>query len=187
MRVLPPLMLAVAQLCAAAPPSESEAIRAFQERVAADLRRPFPTDAELTKRLADHRQDFDQLIAMVKTDKELVRIAPDFTWTTTSSAWPRPASELGFTTQRWDEYRRLFQTLGLEAGVLRRSDLSDTIYLFAQTKGLIIGGCIKGYAYSDATLDPRCESLDKPEAIPEDKSCYKALGGEWYLYLQRED
>jgi hypothetical protein len=153
----------------------------------ADLRRPFPTDVELTQRLADHWKEFEQLVAMAKTDKELVRIAPDFTWTTSSVVWPRPASELGFTTQRWDEYRRLFHTLGIEAGILRPSDPPDAVYLIVQTKGLMIGGSVKGYAYSHTMLQPHCDSLDKPEAIPENESCYKPLGGEWYLYLQRED
>jgi hypothetical protein len=187
MRVLPLLVLVMVQLCTADPASESELDRAFREVVLADLRRPFPTDAELSQRLADHHKDFEQLVAMAKADKELVRIAPDFTWTTSSVAWPRPVSELGFTTQRWDEYRRLFQTLGLEAGVLQPWDHPDTIYLLARTKGLIIGGSIKGYAYSDATLEPRCESLDNPDALGDSEICFRPLGGKWYLYLQQEN
>ena len=187
MRVLPLLVLAVAQLCAADPPSESEAERAFREVVLADVRRAFPTDAELSQRLADHRKDFEQLVAMVRADKEMLRIAPDFTWTASSEAWPRPTSELGFTTQRWDQYRVLFKKLRLEAGILRPADHRDGVYLLVQTKGLMIGGSVKGYAYSDTALEPHCESLDKPEAIPENESCYKPLGGKWYLYLQRED
>jgi hypothetical protein len=119
MRVLALLVLGAAGLCAADPASESERGRAFRELVLADMRRPFPRDAELSQRLAAHHKDFEQLVAMAKADKELVRIAPDFTWTTNSVAWPRPASELGFTTERWDEYRRLFHTLGIEAGILR--------------------------------------------------------------------
>jgi hypothetical protein len=41
------------------------------------MRRPFPTDAELSQRLVEHRKDFEQLVAMAKADNELVRIAPD--------------------------------------------------------------------------------------------------------------
>ena len=185
MRFLPLLLLAGAQLFAADP--QSERGRAFEELILADLRRPFPTDVELTKRLKDHREDFEQLVAMARADKELVRIAPDFTWTTSSVAWPRPASELGFTTQRWDQYRVLFKKLGLEAGILRPPDHRDDVYLLVQTKGLIIGGSVKGYAYSDTALEPHCGSLDKPEVIPENEICFKPVGGKWYLYLQRED
>src|SRR5205085_9311281 len=59
----------------------------------------------------------------------------------------------------------LFHTLGLEAGVLRRWDHPDGVYLIVQTKGLMTGGSTKGYAYSERVLEPRCDSLDKPEAI----------------------
>jgi hypothetical protein len=186
MRVLPLLVLGVTQLCAADPASESELGRAFREVVLADLRRPFPTDAELSQRLADHRKEFEQLVAMAKADKELIRIAPDFTVTTTSAAWPRPISELGFTPQRWDEYRHLFQTLGLEAGILRPPDHRDDVYFLVQTKGLVTGGSEKGYAYSEMALQPRCESLDKPEAIRDTEICFKPLGGNWYLYLEQD-
>ncbi|MEY2546603.1 MAG: hypothetical protein QOG48_1720 [Verrucomicrobiota bacterium] len=187
MRVLALFVLTAVQVCAADSALESDRGRALKELVLADLRRPFPTDAELTQRLADHQKEFEQLVAMAKADKELVRIAPDFTWTTSSVAWPRPASELGFTTQRWDEYRRLFHTLGIEAGILRPYDHADAVYLLVQTKGLMIGGSVKGYAYSDTVLQPRCDSLDKPEAIRDIEICFKPAGGKWYLYFERED
>jgi hypothetical protein len=186
MRLLALLLLAATQLCLAQSPSNSEPESAFKDRILANLRRPFPTDADLSHRIAEHRKDFEQLVAMAKTDKELLRIAADFTWTTSSVAWPRPASELGFTRQRWDEYRRLFQTLGLEAGVLRPWDHRDAVYLLVQSKGLVTGGSTKGYAYSETTLEPQCESLDKPEAVVHTEICFKPLGGNWYLYLQQD-
>jgi hypothetical protein len=185
MRVLPLLVLTAAELCAADPASESERGHAFEELVLTDLHRPFPTDAELSQRLVDHRKDFEQLVAMAKADNELVRIAPDFTWTTSSVAWPRPDSELGFTPQRWDEYRHLFRALGLEAGILRPRDHRNTVYLLVQTKGLVTGGSTKGYAYSDTALEPRCNSLDKPIAV-HTEICFKPLGGMWYLYLEQD-
>jgi hypothetical protein len=185
MRVLTLLVLAAAQLCSAEPPSDSET-KAFEDLVLADLRRPFPSDAELGDRLLKHRKDFEQLVAMAKADKELVRIAPDFTWTRSSVAWRRPASELGFTVERWNEYRRLFHTLGLEAGILRPWDRPDAIYLLAQTKGIVTAGSSKGYAYSDSALEPQCESLEKRETGGQSGICFKRLGGEWYLYLEQD-
>ena len=183
MRVLSLLLLAAAQVFAADPKSERD--RAFEDIVLADLRRPFPTDSELIKRFADRRKDLEQLVAMAKTDKDLVRIAPDFTWTTSSVAWPRPDSALGFSKDRWDAYRRLFRTLGLDAGVLRPPEHRDAVYLLVQTKGLVTGGSTKGYAYSEAPLEPQCHSLDKPEAVHTD-ICFKPLGGKWYLFLEQD-
>ena len=185
MRVLPFLVIAAAQLFAADDPG-----REFMELVLADMRRPFPTDAELSQRLVDHRQDFEQLVAMAKADNELVRIASDFTWTTSSLAWPRPDSELGFTPQRWDEYRHLFQALGIEAGILRPWDHRDAVYLIVQGKGLVTGGSAKGYAYSDTALEPRCDSLDNREvrkARDETEICFKLLGGNGFFISSKID
>ena len=84
MRALPLLVLAASQLFAADPQSEHG--HAFEELVLADLRRPFPTDVDLSKRFADHRKEFEQLVTMAKADNEVMRIAPDFTFTTTSAA-----------------------------------------------------------------------------------------------------
>jgi len=186
MRFVALLIVATAQLCLAQPPSNSDRESAFKDLILADLRRPFPTDAVLRQRLTDHRQDFERLVVMAKADKELLRIAPNFTWTTSSLVWPRPASQLGFTVQRWDDYRRLFHTLGLEAGVLRRWDDPDGVYLIVQTKGLMTGGSTMGYAYSERVLEPRCDSLDKPEAIVHTEIYFKPLGGNWYLYLEQD-
>jgi hypothetical protein len=157
----------------------------FEALVMADVRRPFPTDSELGTRWRQHQTLFDQLIVMARVDSELVRIAPDFTWTRKSVAWPRAASDLGFSQDRWDQYRRLFKGLGLEAGLLHRSqDEPRIIYLMAQTKGLVTSGSAKGYAYSDAHLEPQCQSLDRSRGDSRSGICYKPLGGNWYLYLE---
>ena len=182
MRTIPLLMLIALSVYAADPQSQRD--QAFRDLVTADLRRPFPKDAELSKRLAEHRRDFEQLVSMARADKELVRIAPDFTWTTSSVAWPRPDSQLGFAPARWDEYRRLFRGLGLEAGVLRPPDHRDAVYLLVQTKGLVTGGSTKGYAYSDTALEPRCESLDAP--LRDEGTCFKPLDDRWYIFLQQD-
>jgi len=184
MRVLPFLVITAAQLFAADDPG-----REFMELVLADMRRPFPTDAELSQRFTEHGREFEQLVAMAKADREVIRIAPDFTWTTNNLAWPRPESELGFSVERWNEYRHLFQTLGLEGGVLRPWDHRDAIYLIVQGKGLVTGGSAKGYAYSDTALEARCDSLDNLElrkARDEAEICFKSLGGKWYLYLEQD-
>lgn len=141
--------------------SDSERGQVFKDLVVADLRRPFPTDAELSERLAQLRTDVEKPVTMAQEDNELIRIAPDFTWTRSSMGWPRPDSELGFSLERWNEYRRVFQILGLEAGILRPWDQPNAIYLIAQTKSLGIAGSCKGYAYSEVPLEPLCQSLDQ--------------------------
>ncbi|PYL67861.1 MAG: hypothetical protein DMF28_08100 [Verrucomicrobia bacterium] len=163
--------------------SDSERGQTFKDLVMADLRQPFPTDAELRERFTQLRRDFEKLVTMAQEDNEVIRIAPDFTWTTSNMGWPRPQSELGFTLERWNEYRRLFQILGLEAGILRPCDHPNAIYLIVQTKGLSVAGSSKGYAYSEIPLEPHCESLDQDRGSTETGICFKPLGGKWYLYL----
>src|ERR1043166_9895004 len=74
---------------------------------------PHPSDQYLERVFAANQPEFEKLISMANEDSHVVRIASDFTWLDTSAAWPRPESGLGFSNQRWDEYRRLFSTLGL--------------------------------------------------------------------------
>ena len=173
------------------PPATDSAARqraldsAFEAIVLADLRRPFPTDSELAERFNRHRDLFNQLLAMARADSELVRIAPDFTWTRSSVAWPRPKSEVGFTDDRWNQYRSLFDVLGLEAGLLQRpQDLPKVIYFMVQTKGLVTSGSVKGYAYAEAQLKPQCESLDRDRGASRYGICFRPLTDGWYLYLE---
>ena len=71
MRVLPLLLMAAAELFAADPYRNLRHAAIHEELVLADLRRPFPTDAELSQRLIDHDKEFEQLVATTKADKEV--------------------------------------------------------------------------------------------------------------------
>jgi len=116
------------------------------------------SDAALIRNFELHEQDFDKLIEMARVDSHVVRIAYDFMWVDTNYHWPRPESELGFTKQRWDEYKRMFSKLGLKEGLSWTSD--GAIVLIASTKGLSTDGSAKGYAFSQKNLSPTFDSLD---------------------------
>jgi hypothetical protein len=79
---------------------------------------PHSSDQYLEKIFLAHETDFNRLVEMSNEDLHVVRIAPDFTWLDKNASWPRPESELGFSNQRWDEYRSLFAKLGLKSGIL---------------------------------------------------------------------
>src|SRR6266446_5918792 len=72
---------------------------------------PHPSDKYLEQTFFAHESDFNKLVEMCNADSHVVRIAPDFTWLDNNAAWPRPESELGFSTQRWGQYRTLFSKL----------------------------------------------------------------------------
>jgi hypothetical protein len=144
---------------------------------------PHPSDDSLIQNFQNHEADFELLVRMAKEDSHVVRIASDFTWTDTNAAWPRPESELGFSAERWDEYRRLFKKLELKAGILNYQP--DLVLLTASTQGLLTGGSGKGYAYSLKEPSPIVESLDNVSFKGSEKSmnfAYWKLKGNWYLF-----
>jgi hypothetical protein len=142
---------------------------------------PHPSDQYLEKVFLAHEADFNKLVEMSNADSHVVRIASDFTWLDNNAGWPRPESELGFSRQRWDEYRSLFAKLGLKSGILNYHP--DLILFLASTKGLVTGGSSKGYAYSLKEPEMIVESLDNAN-FSKSKIVHKRLRGNWYLFYE---
>jgi hypothetical protein len=142
---------------------------------------PHPSDAALEAIFRLHEADFNQLVEMSNVDAKVVRIAPDFTWLDDNPRWPRPESEIGFSIERWNQYRELFDRLGLRKGLSRYPD-GSTIELIASTQGLLTGGSSKGYIHSTKNLSPLYDSLDHPASSSEGKYVYKRLKKNWYLF-----
>jgi hypothetical protein len=139
-----------------------------------------PSDAALELVFEQHEADFNQLIAMSNIDAKVVRIAPDFTWLDDNAGWPRPESELGFSKERWNQYRQLFEELGLKKGLGR--DANGTVEFIASSHGLLTNGSGKGYIYSNKELSPLYASLDD-SPLTHGKYVYKALQApRWYLF-----
>jgi len=147
-----------------------------------------PSDGQMISNFFTHETEFDTLVKMVSEDQQVSRIAYDFTWLKDNLSWPRPESELGFTKERWDQYRLLFRKLGLAAGILKNSN--GSIFFLASTKGLSISGSMKGYVHSDENLEPQVSSLDnisgkiKEREIPADTPIYRKIKDNWYVYYQ---
>lgn len=142
--------------------------------------REHPSDAALEAMFSEHEADFEKLIAMSNADAKVVRIAPDFTWLDDNARWPRPETEIGFSQERWNEYRELFKVLSLTKGLARHPD-GQTIELIASTQGLLTGGSGKGYVYSTKELTPLRDALDN--LGPTGKHVYKQLKPpNWYLF-----
>src|SRR6266478_6635535 len=91
-----------------------------------------PTDSVLEARFQQHEVEFALLVDMSHVDLKVVRISPEFTWLDHNAAWPRSESELGFSKERWNEYRKLFKTLELDGGILQDTEGGIT-YLISST------------------------------------------------------
>lgn len=141
-----------------------------------------PSDEALEKTFQTHEAEFDKLIGMVKENPKVVRIAHDFTWLDTNTAWPRPESELGFSKERWNEYRHLFRELKLKGGINRPEHIDGVTFLMASTIGNVGGGSEKGYAYLTNVPSQLVESLDAVPTLKEYMPVYRKLKGNWYIY-----
>jgi hypothetical protein len=142
-----------------------------------------PTDSVLIRNFQKNEDAFQKLVQMSNNDSNVIRIAYDFTRLETTWAWPRPESQLGFSKERWTDYRKLFKKLGLEAG-LERANTSNgvVIFLVASAKGLSVSGSSKGYIYSGQPLSPLVESLDVvPPTETQHRARYKMITNHWYL------
>ena len=123
---------------------------------------PLPLDEGLMRHFPSKEADLNRLLHMSNEDAKVIRIAYDFTRLDDDWGWPRPEAKLGFSTQRWDEYRDLFDQLGLPVG-LERAEPKDGIYVYfpVSAKGLGNGhGSSKGYAYLEKEFKPLLDSLD---------------------------
>jgi hypothetical protein len=146
-----------------------------------------PSDQKLMLLLQKNESSFNKLVAMSNTDSNVIRIAFDFTRLESSWAWPRPGSELGFSNERWDEYRDLFRKLGLKDGISRENNSNGPVIFFtASSKGMTFRGSSKGFAYSVNALSPAFDSLDQIEVLKqknqEHGDGFKKIKDSWYLF-----
>ncbi|OLE53602.1 MAG: hypothetical protein AUG51_12090 [Acidobacteria bacterium 13_1_20CM_3_53_8] len=147
-----------------------------------------PSDSALTQNFLDHEAEFNKLLSMADENSDVVVIDSNFTLLKNRYVWPRPESELGFSRQRWDEYRSLFKRLNI-MGTMRRSDMTGVLFFTAKIKSNELDDYEtelfeKGYVYSPGQLYPLAESLDNEDDVwPE--TTYKKLKGNWYLYYDR--
>jgi hypothetical protein len=143
-----------------------------------------PSDEQLIQNFQRHEAEFNMLVEMSNQDSHVQRIASDFTWLQDNTGWPRPESELGFSRQRWDEYRRLFKELKIPGGLVRDpKPRPTTVMFFASSYGLVTGGSSKGYIYATEEQSPIVDSHELEQADMKNRhSVYKRLKGNWYIY-----
>lgn len=107
-----------------------------------------PSDEEILKVFANHRADIETLVRMSNEDYarlRVIRVAPTFARVDGSS---RPAAELGFLSERWDAYRKLFDRIGLRTGISRGGESWQDILIPVWSAGLGDNGKERGLMYS---------------------------------------
>jgi hypothetical protein len=146
------------------------------------------SDAAIQASFITHRADLEKLVAMSNQDTHLTRIATDFTWLDDNVAWPR--KDVGISEDRWDDYRKLFRSIGISNGIIRHSN-PTRIFFPVVSEGLVPTGIEKGLVYSQAPLNPILKSLDtKPPRKLFDGPdhthvlVYRPIEDHWYIYYQ---
>ena len=108
-----------------------------------------PPDSELRNRFFQHETDFVKLVRMSDLDARVTLIRPNFTYLDTDASWPR--KDIGFSEDRWNEYRSLFRSLNIDGGVTRRTDYPSSVFINVYASGGVLGSSEKGSLYSETT------------------------------------
>ncbi len=152
------------------------------------------TDAKLELVFRTHEPQFDELLAMVKVDHQIVTIMPTVIITHTKHLRVQNADlgeveKLGLSKGRWLQYQRLLRDLRLPGGVLAGDD--GSFCFKADLESLWNGDTSKGYMYSLNPLAPTVSDLDQysPERDRFGRHrpymAYRMIKPHWYLYFVR--
>ena len=145
-----------------------------------------PSDAAMRTKFFANQADCIKLVQMSNKDNHVVVVKDTFTYLDTDSSWPR--SDLGFSEQRWNEYREVFRKLGIDGGLSRREDYKSSVFLVVYGSGGVVGSSEKGLAYSEKPLSPIVQSLEKyPPGAADGRGHaigFEPLTENWYMYRE---
>lgn len=137
--------------------------------------KPHPTDAEMLTQFARARPALEELVAMIRQDRGIQRLAPDFTR-------PDPAP---IPPERLADYRQRLQRAGVAHGF---SHYGDAIEFIVSTRGLAVSGSGKSFVYAahadtdatvvDGDLDAAVEALTDKDVLLQRK-----IADGWWLQL----
>jgi hypothetical protein len=144
-----------------------------------------PSDFELRDRFFQKQSDFVRLVQMSNQDQHVTVISSNVAYFDSEMSWPR--KDIGFSEERWNEYRRMFRTLDIDGGLSRRTHYPFAVFVNAYASGDVSGSSGKGYVYSEKSLSLLVNSLD---VMPRDLNnknrghaiVFEALTNHWYMF-----
>lgn len=134
-----------------------------------------PSDAVLLAQFHTHRPALEELVAMLGSDPEIERLAPEFTR-------PEPPP---LTPARLADYRQRLAAAGIDHGLTR---YGDEIVFLVSTRGLAIAGSGKGIAHcaqpaSDAVVVDGDFDDAAAALAGKDRLLVRHIDGDWWLLL----
>ena len=133
------------------------------------------SDNELISSLNENIEHYTSLVTMFRDDAPLsiahpIRIHPR------NSIFP----------QRWQEYKRLFNKLKIEAGMRRWQE--ESIWFISSTQSLASGASSKGLMYQPKSPSPLYNSLDEhPKDLNSNVKGYRKINEDWYIVYDWDD
>ena len=129
----------------------------------------------LRQQFAENKAAIGEILDMQRHDPKVIRIAPTFTRLESDWSWPR--SNIGFSQDRWNAYRALFQEAGITDGIQKDG---NELFYFVSSEGLAIGGSSRGFVYTE---DPPPHTVERFDACsPSEDVCYIPMEKNWYLF-----
>ena len=146
-----------------------------------------PSSATLIRQWRAHRMAYDETLQMFLADKELGRVAPDFTR-------PHDPTTIGVAADRIARYRKLLSRAGVSAGI-EGYDPKEEVWYHISTRGLSISGSSKGIVWRSKPPEEPLLLLDDLDAFlaktfpghPKSFTAYQRIEDNWYLYYDYED
>lgn len=136
--------------------------------------RPLTSDEELTKYFFQHRADFEHIVRMMDEDSNVRSVYEEFVALTDSPVWTKD-DQTGFSTERWNEYKRVFRQLGplihrvsKENGTIEIASATIAVSDIDEYESVVTS---KNYVYIKTSDNP---------VLP---STYKKIDTDWYIHL----
>ncbi len=148
-----------------------------------------PSLRTLARRFPHQRRDLETIVSMSDHDAQLTRIDPAWLMTR-SDQYLAYSPETGITQQRWDEYRRLFDSNGIAQGIQRDPESGDA-FILVGSFGILSDGYSNGYVYcgpGPSHRYPPCSSSqafgEHPYSPGDEAYSFRKLADRWYAYSQ---
>lgn len=147
---------------------------------------PLTSDKKLTENFYNHQANFERLVKMADEDKNVMSVYKDSVALNGYYYW-RDDSQEGFSSNRWNEYKKLFKELGVpfihrvskSDGIIQISSASIAVSDIDDYERIVIS---KGYAYSLKEPSPLVDSLDGM-GFKTQGTFYKRIDKNWYLFF----
>jgi|GEM_PF-2432377 len=156
-------------------------------------------DSTLMRRFQTNRSEFDLVVRMANEDSHAQPIAytyvaikndkGQYTYWHEDQRWPNPEATYGFTKERWDKYRAVFNRLDIRHGLDRQPEWPGAIFMTTSFDSSDLDGSEtadteKGYVYSPTEINSNV--VDSLDGINVDHPTiyFRKLEDHWYLYYQ---